>query len=151
LPSVQHQQQQVVLYKSGTFSSPHTNQQGRRETRESVNHRRRSRMRSNYHDGGPWHLIPGQPGMEASFRRWNLIIILFLAFLIVGIFLASIGSEFGHVASAASKSPSENRQGSGPVNLVDSRLGRELPARRFSHLHAEQSLCWPSSAWEPPD
>jgi hypothetical protein len=41
---------------------------------------------------GRWNLIPTEPGIHANFLRWNIIIISILAFLVLGAFVAGIGS-----------------------------------------------------------
>lgn len=80
-------------------------------------------MRSNNHDGTPWHLIAGKPGIEANIRRWDLILIALLAFLVVGAFVAGIGSQLGHAASAASKVPLKIDKDPAPVNLAEFKNG----------------------------
>lgn len=41
-------------------------------------------------DPQPWHLIPAKPGDAASARRWNLVIIAFLALLVLGLFTLAL-------------------------------------------------------------
>jgi hypothetical protein len=43
------------------------------------------------HDHMPWHLEPTRPGMEERFRKWNIIIAITLAFLVLGILIAAAG------------------------------------------------------------
>ena len=40
----------------------------------------------------PWNLIPTEPETDAirSFRRWNIVIISFLALLVLGVFIAAV-------------------------------------------------------------
>jgi hypothetical protein len=46
-------------------------------------------MREIDHDHIPWHLEPTTPGVEERFRKWNLIIAMTLAFLVLGILVAA--------------------------------------------------------------
>jgi hypothetical protein len=65
-----------------------------------------------------WYLVPVNPGAEASFRRWNLVIILFLAMLVLGLFLPAIVPQRGSRASATSKVPLKIDKDPAPVNLA---------------------------------
>jgi hypothetical protein len=38
-------------------------------------------------DPGPWYIVPVKPGAEASFRRWNFVIISILAALVLALFV----------------------------------------------------------------
>lgn len=62
-------------------------------------------MRIHNLDPGFWHLMPAKPGIEASFKRWNLILIVLLAFVVLGAFVAGLGSEALH-GPIANSSPS---------------------------------------------
>jgi hypothetical protein len=52
-----------------------------------------------------WCFLPAEPGIEHSFKRWNLIVISLLALLVLSAFVAGLGSEalHGAVASAPSQ------------------------------------------------
>ena len=52
-----------------------------------------------------WFLLPPEPGIEVSFRRWNVVLITLLLFLALGVFVAGFGSE-PRAGSAASKTSS---------------------------------------------
>ena len=41
-------------------------------------------------DPEPWYIVPVKPGAEASFRRWNFVIISILAALVLALFVAVI-------------------------------------------------------------
>jgi len=43
-----------------------------------------------------FYFLPVQPGIESSFRRWNLVVICLLALLVLGVFVAGWGSEVLH-------------------------------------------------------
>lgn len=47
-------------------------------------------MRSTNFSPDRWNLIPMEPHMNASFRRWNIVIISVLAALVFGVFIAAI-------------------------------------------------------------
>ena len=40
-----------------------------------------------------WHLSAAEPGIEKSFKRWNVIVISLLVFLLFGVIIAELGSE----------------------------------------------------------
>lgn len=63
------------------------------------------------HDFEPnfWHLLAAEPGIEASFKRWNLIVITVLVFLVLGVFVAGLGSEV-LTSPTASSAPSQVTQ-----------------------------------------
>lgn len=67
-----------------------------------------------------------KPGIEANIRRWDLILIALLAFLVVAAFVAGIGSQLGHAASAASKVPLKIDKDPAPVNLAEFKNGYAL-------------------------
>jgi hypothetical protein len=56
--------------------------------------------RSNY---GPlqWSLASPGPGTEAKFRRWNIVLIAILAFLVLGVFVVAEAPHTGSNASNA--------------------------------------------------
>jgi hypothetical protein len=45
------------------------------------------------HDHMPWNLEPTRPGMEERFRKWNILIVMMLAFLVLGILVAAAGKR----------------------------------------------------------
>lgn len=57
-----------------------------------------------------WHLLAAEPGIENSFRRWNVIVISLLAFLLLGVFVAGLGSLALYGSSTASSVPSHATQ-----------------------------------------
>lgn len=56
-------------------------------------------------DPEPWYIVPVKPGAEASFRRWNFVIIAILAALVLALFVAVIVPQAP--SSAAHKLPSK--------------------------------------------
>jgi hypothetical protein len=60
-------------------------------------------MRSTNSNHEKWYLVPMEPGMNATFRRWNIVIITILAFLVFGIFVAGIVPRLEGGTSAARK------------------------------------------------
>ena len=51
----------------------------------------------------PWYIVPVKPGADATFRRWNVVIISILAVLVLGISLALIIPQ--PTGSAAHRAP----------------------------------------------
>lgn len=47
-------------------------------------------MRNTNFDPPRWNFIAAKPAAAARFRRWNIAIISFLAFLVLGVFVASM-------------------------------------------------------------
>lgn len=80
-------------------------------------------MRSNNYDSRPWFLTAAKPGMEVSFRRWNLIVISFLAFLVVGVFIAGLAPPLSHAVPATSKVPLRVDKDLSPVSLAEFKNG----------------------------
>ena len=54
-------------------------------------------------DDQPWWLISVKPGMEASSRRWNRVIIWSLAFVVASVFAMTLTPQPGHAAFAGRK------------------------------------------------
>lgn len=54
-------------------------------------------------DPEPWYIVPVKPGSDASFRRWNFVIISILAALVLALFVAVIVPQAP--SSAAHKVP----------------------------------------------
>ena len=59
--------------------------------------------RSNPFDDQPWWLISAKPGIEASSRRWNRVIIWSLAFVVASVFAMTLTPQPGHAAFAGHK------------------------------------------------
>src|SRR6516225_8415659 len=59
--------------------------------------------RSDPFDDQPWWLISVKPGMEASYRRWNRVIIWSLAFVVASVFAMTLTPQPGHAAFAEHK------------------------------------------------
>jgi hypothetical protein len=76
-------------------------------------------MRSRNSDLPTWHFVPVQPGIEASFRRWNVVIIVFLAMLVLGLFTLALVPQAGTAASLASKVPVKMDRDPAPINLAE--------------------------------
>jgi hypothetical protein len=72
--------------------------------------KRELRMRrSNY---GPleWSLAPPAPGTAAKFRRWNIVLIAILAFLVLGVFVVAEAPHTGSNASNAANVSMKERE-----------------------------------------
>jgi serine protease Do len=80
-------------------------------------------MRSKDSDLPQWHFLPVKPGVEASFRRWNVVIIFVLAMLVLGLFTLALVPQAGTAASAVSKVPVKMDRDPAPVNLVEFKNG----------------------------
>jgi serine protease Do len=65
-----------------------------------------------------WNLIAPEPGSDASFRRWNIAIISFLAFFVIGVFVSAIATGLELNMSAADKVPLRIDKDPAPVNLA---------------------------------
>ena len=59
--------------------------------------------RSTFFDHEAWHLIPVKPAVEASFHRWNLVVIWSLTFVVLGVFAMGLTPQTGHAYSPAHK------------------------------------------------
>jgi hypothetical protein len=62
-------------------------------------------MRSTNPDPERWNLISPEPNTNSSFRRWDIVIISFLIFLVVGVFVAAVATGLELDMSAADKVP----------------------------------------------
>jgi len=58
-------------------------------------------------DSQPWHFVPANPEAEVRFRRWNLVIIILLAMLVLGLFLTVVVPKPGADTTFASKAPAK--------------------------------------------
>lgn len=47
-------------------------------------------MQNRNSDRQPWYIIPVKPGADATFRRWNLVVITILAALVLALFITAI-------------------------------------------------------------
>ncbi len=61
-------------------------------------------MRSKNSEPSPWHFVATKPGAEASFRRWNLVVISILALLVLGVLTVALIPEMGSAVSATTNS-----------------------------------------------
>ncbi len=52
-----------------------------------------------------WHLVSPVPAGHATVRRWNIFIISALALLVLGVFIATIGSGLVNNAAATTGAP----------------------------------------------
>lgn len=81
--------------------------------------KRRSIMRRANVDPVVWSPTQLRPGVVASFRRWNAVIIAVLVFLVLGVFVAAIGPRLEARATAASKVPLKIDKDPVLVSLAD--------------------------------
>ncbi len=70
-----------------------------------------------------WHFVSPQPGIEASFRRWNVVIISLLSMLVLGLFTLALVPQTGTAAALTSKVPVKMDKDPAPVNLAEFRNG----------------------------
>lgn len=73
-------------------------------------------------DREPWYIVPVKPGAEASFRRWNLVIITILAALVLALFVATVVPQT--TGSAAHQAPAKIHKAAVPAPIVE----MEIPA-----------------------
>ena len=69
---------------------------------DKIRHEEVKMRRSRY--GPPrWSYVPPAPGTEAKFRRWNVVLIVILAFLVLGAFVAAKAPERDTSGSVATQ------------------------------------------------
>ena len=62
-------------------------------------------MRASKTEADFWHFLPAAPRSATSFKRGNFVVILLLAFLVLGVFVGALGSEILHSKVAISAPP----------------------------------------------
>lgn len=82
-------------------------------------------MRSTNSSPERWNLLPvaQEPGTKTRLRRRNIVIISFLAFLVLGAFVAAMGTGLELNMSAADKVPLRIDKDPAPVNLAELKNG----------------------------
>ncbi|MGB7844179.1 MAG: DegQ family serine endoprotease [Candidatus Acidiferrum sp.] len=80
-------------------------------------------MRRSNRNPLPYFLIPVKASTEASFRRWNQVLIAILGMLVLGILLVAIVPPAGSTSSSASKVPLKIDKDPTPVNLAEFKNG----------------------------
>ena len=80
-------------------------------------------MRSTKPDPERWNLISPEPNANSSFWRWNMAIISFLTFLVIGVFVAAIATGLELDMSAADKVQLKIDKDPAPVNLAEFKDG----------------------------
>ena len=82
-------------------------------------------MRSTNSSRERWNLlpVPQEPGTKARLRRWNIAIISFLAFLVLGVFVAAMGTGLELNMSAADKVPLKIDKDPAPLGLAEFKNG----------------------------
>ncbi len=70
-----------------------------------------------------WHFTPAKPGVNASFRRWDLVVISILAMLVLPLIVITLVPQPGRSASVAGKVPLKIDKNPAPVNLGDFKNG----------------------------
>ena len=71
----------------------------------------------------PYFLIPVKASTEASFRRWNQVLIALLSLLVAGLLLIAFAPEAGSHSSAASRVPLKIDKDPAPVSLRELKNG----------------------------
>jgi len=79
--------------------------------------------RSTLFEHRAWFIVPVRPGMERGYRRWNIVLISALAFIVIGVFVMTLTPELGHATSGTS--------GVHKASVV-----KEGPAARYIGRHA---------------
>ena len=67
-------------------------------------------MQRLFFDPPSWNLLPPEPPQKTGLRRWNIIIILILAFVVLGACVAGIGSQHGNSGDAATGKTDSRQQ-----------------------------------------
>lgn len=67
-------------------------------------------MRRLYFGPLQWHLLPPEPPKKIVFRRWNIIIVLILAFVVLGVCVAGMGSLGENKGVAATGKSASHQQ-----------------------------------------
>jgi hypothetical protein len=82
-------------------------------------------MRSTNSSPERWNLLPlpEKPGPNERVRRWDIVIISFLTFLVIGVFVAAIATGLELDMSAADKIPLRVDKDPAPVNLAEFKNG----------------------------
>lgn len=80
-------------------------------------------MRRSNPNPRPYLLVPVKTSTEASFRRWNQVLIIMLGLLVVGLLLIAFVPEAGSRSSAASKAPLKIDKDPAPVALEELKNG----------------------------
>lgn len=80
-------------------------------------------MRSTNPDPERWNLISPEPNTNPRSRRWDIAIISFLTFLIIGVFVAAIATGLELDMSAADKVSLRIDKDPAPVNLAEFKNG----------------------------
>jgi serine protease Do len=75
-------------------------------------------MRTTNSDPPPGHRVPAKPGVQASFRRWNLVVTAILVMFLLGMLGVSVLRGANGGAFAASKVPLKIDSNPTPVNLA---------------------------------
>ena len=112
----------LTSYRSKSQNQECTVQSATFEVQASIKKRRSPMRRTN---DGPvlWSPTQLRPGIVASFRRWNTVIISVLVFFVLGVFVAAIGPGLEGRATAASKVPLKIDKDPSPVSLADFKNG----------------------------
>ena len=94
-------------------------------------------MRKTDSDPPQWHFVPVPPGTEARFRRWNMIMIAILAFIVLGLLaVASIPHKHSPVQGSQPTHPANLRIHERPSrrDTLSSQLSRLSSVDQFSSL-----------------
>jgi hypothetical protein len=80
--------------------------------------------RSNY-GPSPWSLVASAPGTVARSRRWNLVLIAILAFIVLGVFVVA---EAPHTGSGPSHSANASlKEGATPASVRHAKSVKGIP------------------------
>lgn len=85
------------------------------------------RMRRSEYGPLQWSLVSTAPGIPAGFRRWNIILIAILAFLVLGVFVVAKAPHTGSGAPDAAKISLKDNEGNSSLQGTVSKNGRLTP------------------------
>jgi hypothetical protein len=67
-------------------------------------------MRRTNYDPPRWHFVQVPPDVVARFRRWNVVMIAILAFVVLGLLVVAIVPHPGNNAATTSTVPLKNHK-----------------------------------------
>jgi hypothetical protein len=83
------------------------------------------RMRRSNYGPSPWSLVASAPGTVARSRRWNLVLIAILAFIVLGVFVVA---EAPHTGSGPSHSANASlKEGATPASVRHAKSVKGIP------------------------
>jgi hypothetical protein len=87
------------------------------------------RMRRSRYGPPRWSFVPPAPGTDAKFRRWNIILIVILAFFVLGVFVVARAPEPGSNASEGTQVSLKTGRAAASTSPHQVKSNRAQPAR----------------------